>query len=59
LAYLVSQFFLSLVDGIGNAMTFWLLAVLCMIGWIWIYFRVTEAKDLPLEKIQAMRAEKS
>jgi MFS family permease len=58
-AYLVSQFFLSLVDGIGSAMTFWLLAVFCVIGWIWIYFRVPETKGLSLEKIQAMWAEKS
>jgi MFS family permease len=49
-AYLVSQFFLSLVDGIGSAMTFWLLAVFCVIGWIWIHFRVPETKGLSLEK---------
>jgi len=58
-AYLVSQFFLSLVDGIGSALTFWLLAVFCVIGWIWIYFRVPETKGLSLEKIQAMWSEKT
>jgi sugar porter (SP) family MFS transporter len=57
-AYLVSQFFLSLVDGIGSAMTFWLLAVFCVIGWIWIYLRVPETKGLSLEMIQEMWAEK-
>jgi len=58
-AYIVAQFFLSLVHGIGSAMTFWLLAVFCVMGWIWIFLRVPETKGLTLEKIQAMWAEKA
>jgi sugar porter (SP) family MFS transporter len=58
-AYLVSQFFLSLVHGIGSAMTFWLLALFCVFGWVWIFLRVPETKGLTLEKIQAMWAEEA
>jgi SP family galactose:H+ symporter-like MFS transporter len=51
-AFLVSQFFLTLVDGIGSAMTFWLFALLGVIGWIWVYIYVPETKGLSLEEIQ-------
>ena len=36
-AWLVSQFFLSLINGIGESATFWLFAVLCVVclGWVW------------------------
>jgi sugar porter (SP) family MFS transporter len=53
-AFLVSQFFLSLVDVLGSAWTFWLLALFCAVGWIWIYLRVPETRGLTLEKIQDM-----
>jgi sugar porter (SP) family MFS transporter len=53
-AFLVSQFFLSLVDLLGSAWAFWLLALFCAIGWIWIYLRVPETRGLTLEKIQDM-----
>ena len=58
-AYVISQFFLSLVDGIGSAMTFWLLALFCVIGWVWIYLSVPETKGLTLETIQQMWAKKA
>ena len=58
-AYIVAQFFLSLVHGIGSPMTFWLLALFCVLGWIWIFLRVPETKGLTLEKIQAMWADKA
>jgi sugar porter (SP) family MFS transporter len=58
-AFLVSQFFLSLVDVIGSAWTFWLLALFCALGWIWIFLRVPETRGLTLEKIQEMWAVKS
>jgi SP family galactose:H+ symporter-like MFS transporter len=51
-AFLVSQFFLSLVDGIGSALTFWLFAALSVIGWIWVYIYVPETKGQSLEQIQ-------
>ena len=36
-AGLVSEFFLSLINGIGESATFWLFAVLCVVclGWVW------------------------
>ena len=51
-AYLVSQFFLSLVDGIGSSATFWLFALLSVIGWVWVYVYVPETKGQTLEQIQ-------
>jgi sugar porter (SP) family MFS transporter len=58
-AYLVSQFFLSLVHMLGSSWTFWLMAVFCALGWIWIYLRVPETRGLTLEKIQDMWAVKT
>ena len=52
-AFLVSQFFLSLVDAIGSAAAFWLFGGFCVAGWVWIYFRVPETKGKSLEEIQA------
>jgi sugar porter (SP) family MFS transporter len=53
-AFLVSQFFLSLVNAIGSSFTFWLLAAFCALGWIWIYREVPETKGQSLEQIQEM-----
>jgi hypothetical protein len=52
-AFLVSQGFLSLVDAIGDGPAFWLFALLCGLGWIWIYYAVVpETKGRSLEQIQ-------
>jgi sugar porter (SP) family MFS transporter len=53
-AFLVSQFFLSLVDGIGSSSTFWLFALLSVIAWVWVYFYVPETKGQTLEQIQLL-----
>ncbi|TCL71031.1 sugar porter (SP) family MFS transporter [Rhizobium sp. BK251] len=53
-AYLVSQFFLSLVNAIGSSLTFWLFALFCGIAWLWIYRTVPETKRQSLEDIQRM-----
>jgi SP family galactose:H+ symporter-like MFS transporter len=53
-AWLVSQFFLSLIKAIGSSFTFWLLTLFCVLGWIWIYYRVPETKGQTLEQIQQM-----
>jgi sugar porter (SP) family MFS transporter len=53
-AFLVSQCFLSLVDTIGNALTFWLFALFCGFGWVWIYVTVPETKGQSLEQIETM-----
>ncbi len=53
-AFLVSQFFLSLIKSIGNSLTFWLFALFCAVAWVWIYFRVPETKAKSLEEIQQL-----
>ncbi len=53
-AFVVSEFFLTLVDAIGESWTFWLLAFFCIVGGIWIYRRVPETKGRSLEQIQAL-----
>ena len=58
-AFLVSQFFLSLIHILGSSWTFWLLAGFCAVGWIWIYLRVPETRGLTLEKIQEMQGVKA
>jgi MFS transporter, SP family, galactose:H+ symporter len=55
-AYLVSQFFLSLVDAIGSSLTFWLFAFFCVVGFVWVYRMVPETKRQSLEQIQEMWA---
>jgi SP family galactose:H+ symporter-like MFS transporter len=53
-AFLVSQFFLTVIGAIGNSFTFWLFALFCAFAWIWIYFRVPETKGQSLEQIQLL-----
>jgi SP family galactose:H+ symporter-like MFS transporter len=53
-AFLVSEFFLTLVDAIGESWTFWLFAFFCVVGGIWIYRKVPETKGRSLEQIQAL-----
>ncbi len=53
-AYLVSQFFLTLVGEIGSSMTFWLFALFSVISGVWIYFSVPETKGRSLEEIQEL-----
>ena len=56
-AYLVSQFFLSLVNAIGSSLTFWVFALFCAVGWLWTYRTVPETKRQSLEQIQQMWAQ--
>ena len=58
-AYLVSQFFLSLVNAIGSSLTFFLFAFFCVAGWLWVYRSVPETKQQSLEQIQAMWSAKT
>jgi len=51
-AFLVSQFFLTLIDAIGKSTTFWLFAFFCAAGWIWVYRTVPETKGRTLEDIE-------
>ena len=53
-AFLVSEFFLTLVDAIGESATFFLFAFFCVVGGIWIYRRVPETKGRSLEQIETL-----
>jgi sugar porter (SP) family MFS transporter len=50
-AFLVSEFFLSLVDAIGTAATFWLFAAAGVVSYVWVRKRVPETKGRTLEEI--------
>ncbi len=52
-AWLVSQFFLTITDGIGQAGTFWLFAGFSVLAFVWITARVPETKGRTLEEIEA------
>jgi hypothetical protein len=51
-AWLVSQFFLSITDAIGQAGTFWLFAGFSVLAFVWITARVPETKGHTLEEIE-------
>jgi sugar porter (SP) family MFS transporter len=55
-AFLVSEFFLTLVDAIGESATFWLFAFFCVVGGVWVYRQVPETKGRSLEQIQELWA---
>ena len=52
-AFLVSEFFLTIVNAIGQAYTFWLFAAFCALGLVWVYLGVPETRRRSLEEIQA------
>jgi MFS family permease len=52
-AFLVSGFFLSVVNAIGQAYTFWMFAAFCAIGLVWVILGVPETKGHTLEEIEA------
>ena len=51
-AFLVSEFFLTLIDAIGSSATFWLFAAFAVIAYVWIWRKVPETKGKSLEEIQ-------
>ena len=53
-AFVVSQVFLSLIEALGNSLTFWLFGSFCLVGWIWIFLAVPETKGRSLEQIQLL-----
>jgi SP family galactose:H+ symporter-like MFS transporter len=55
-AFLVSQFFLTLIDSIGSSATFWLFAAFAVIAYVWIWRKVPETKGKSLEEIQEVWA---
>jgi SP family arabinose:H+ symporter-like MFS transporter len=50
----VSQFFLTLIDSIGNSATFYLFGAFSVIAYIWIWKTVPETKGRSLEQIQEL-----
>lgn len=52
LVFIVTKFFSDLSETIGLAATFWLFAVICLIGTFFVYFIVPETKGKSLEEIQ-------
>ena len=55
-AWLVSQFFLTLIDAIGTSLTFFLFAAFSVIAYVWVWRTVPETKGLSLEQIQLLWA---
>ena len=53
-AWLVSQFFLTLIDSIGNSATFYLFGGFAVIAYVWIWKTVPETKGRSLEEIQKL-----
>jgi MFS family permease len=51
-AFLVAQFFLSIVDAIGESTTFIVFALLCAVTFVFVWFLVPETKGRSLEEIQ-------
>lgn len=53
-AFVVSQFFLTLVGAIGESATFGLFAACCVAGGLWVWRAVPETRGRSLEEIEAM-----
>ncbi len=51
-AFLVSEFFLSIVKAIGQAYAFWLFAAFCALGLVWVTVVVPETRCRSLEEIE-------
>ncbi len=53
-AFLVSEFFLTLLDALGTSGTFWLFAGFSAIAFVWVWRKVPETKGRSLEEIQVL-----
>ncbi len=51
-AFLVAQFFLSIVDAIGESTTFFLFSAFCVVTFVFVWRYVPETKGRSLEEIQ-------
>ncbi|HEX4747338.1 MAG TPA: sugar porter family MFS transporter [Gaiellaceae bacterium] len=51
-AFIVAQFFLSIVDAIGEAPTFLVFSALCVVTYVFVWRYVPETKGRSLEEIQ-------
>ncbi len=48
----IAMTFLTLIEKLGRAQTFWLYAILSIAGWLFCYFVVPETKGYTLEQIE-------
>ena len=55
-AFVVSEFFLTVIHAIGRPATFGLFAFFCVTGWVWIWRQVPETKGRTLEEIEQIWA---
>lgn len=55
-AFLVTQFFLTIVDAIGESTTFILFAAICAVSWLYIARNVPETRGRSLGEIQEIWA---
>ena len=53
-AFLVSQFFLTLIDDLGTSGTFFLFAAVAVVSYVWIQRKVPETKGRTLEEIEVL-----
>ena len=51
--FAVSATFLSLLNALGPSNTFMLYAIMCVLGFVFCYYKVPETKGISLEKIEA------
>jgi MFS family permease len=51
-AFIVAQFFLSVVDAIGESTTFFVFAAFCVVTYVFVWRFVPETKGRSLEEIQ-------
>jgi sugar porter (SP) family MFS transporter len=58
-AWLVTQFFLTLTDTIGEAATFYLFALMCAVAFVFIWFLLPETRGRSLAQIQQMWEDRS
>lgn len=52
IGFLVTRFFNDLVIAIGNSYTFWLFAIFCAIGAVFVFFLLPETKGKTVAEIQ-------
>lgn len=50
--FIVSSTFLTLLNALGPSLTFFMYAALCIVSWVFCYYKVPETKGVTLEQIE-------